>query len=208
MRTAVAALDHLVLATPDLAATAAWVAEQTGVSASAGGQHLGRGTHNMLCSLGSSSYLEIIGPDPQQPAPAGARPFGLDELIEPAIVSWAIAVPDIDAAISAAASVGVDPGAAAAMQRRRPDGVLLAWRLTDVLSPTIPFLIDWGSSPHPAADAAPGLEIVELLARHPEPGELAVTLEALGVLMGIVPGQEALVVTLRGPLGSIEFPSS
>ena len=205
MRSSIAALDHLVLATPDVAATAAWVAERTGIHPSAGGQHLGKGTRNMLCSLSSTSYLEIVGPDPDQPAPAGPRPFGVDDLTTAALVAWAIAVPNMDAALEAARHAGYDPGDAAPMQRRRPDNVLLRWTLTLAPSNAVPFLIDWQDSPHPAATAAPGLEIADLQARHPRPGELAGTLQALGVTMSILPGREALVVELRGPSGSIAF---
>jgi hypothetical protein len=83
---------------------------------------------------------------------------------------------------------------------------MLSWRLTTAPSITVPFLIDWGSSLHPAATAAPGLELVELQASHPTPGPLAQTLAALGVTMGILLGKEMLIVELRGPLGTISFP--
>lgn len=207
MRSAIAALDHLVLGTPDLAGTAAWIEERTGVTPSPGGQHVGRGTRNMLCSLGASSYLEIIGPDPEQPQPAAPRPFNIDGLTEPTMVGWAIAVPDMEVELATSRARGYDPGPATAMQRQRPDGVLLSWTLTAPPSVTVPFLIDWGDSLHPATTAAPGLELVELQASHPSPGPLAETLEALGVTMGILRGQEMLLVELRGPLGAITFPS-
>jgi hypothetical protein len=205
MRTAVAALDHLVLATPDLAATAAWLEQRTGVRPSAGGQHVGLGTRNMLCSLTASSYLEIIGPDPEQGAVDGPRPFGVDELTEATLRGWAVSVADIDAACTAARRAGHDPGDAVAMQRRRPDGVLLSWRLTPWTSSTTPFLIDWGTSQHPAGTAAGGLVLGELRARHPDPATLSATLRALGVSIGVEHGTEALLVEIRGPLGAISF---
>ena len=205
MRPSIAALDHLVLATPDIAATAAWVAERTGIQPTAGGQHLGKGTRNMLCSLSATSYLEIVGPDPEQPDPAGSRPFGVDDLTSAAMVAWAIAVPNMDAALETARRAGYDPGEAAPMQRRRPDNVLLRWTLTLAPSTAVPFLIDWDDSPHPAVTAAHGLEIADLRARHPRPHDLGSTLQALGVTMGILAGPEALVVELHGPMGSITF---
>jgi hypothetical protein len=206
MRTAVAALDHLVLATPNLAETSAWVERQTGVTPSAGGQHVGKGTRNRLCSLGATSYLEIVGPDPEQPTPDGPRPFGIDDLREATLVTWAIAVPDMESALATARAGGYEPGPATPMQRQRPDGVLLSWTLTAPQSAIVPFLIDWGSSEHPASAAAAGLELVELQASSPAPGPLEITLETVGVTMGILPGPEALLVELLGPLGSIRFP--
>ena len=205
MRSAAAALDHLVLATPDLAATTVWFTEQTGVVPSVGGAHVGKGTRNTLCSLGMTSYLEIVGPDPEQSDPAAGRPFGIDDLTEARIVSWAIAVPEMEAALSAARAAGYDPGSAAAMQRQQPDGELLSWTLTVAPSVTVPFLIDWGTSVHPAAHAAQGLELVELRARHLRPADLEADLEAVGVTMGIEPGLAALIVELRGPLGTVRF---
>jgi hypothetical protein len=47
-------LDHLVLATPDLAATVAHFTERTGVEPAPGGAHVGLGTRNHLVSLGGS----------------------------------------------------------------------------------------------------------------------------------------------------------
>lgn len=205
VRSCIAALDHLVLATPDLAATSAWFAEQTGITPSPGGQHVGRGTRNMLCSFGSTSYLEIVGPDPEQPAPSGRRQFHIDELTEATMVAWAIAVPNMEVALEAARRAGYDPGPAQPMQRQRPDGVVLSWTLTVAPSTAVPFLIDWDDSPHPATSAAQGLEIMDLEARHPRPAELTTTLEAVGITMGVLSGPEALVVELRGPLGSISF---
>lgn len=208
MRPASDALDHLVLASPDLGATARWVEETTGVTASPGGPHMGRGTRNVLYSLGPAAYLEIIGPDPEQAPPPGPRPFGIDSLTGPALVAWAIAVDDIDAALERARKAGFDPGPHEWMERRRPDAVLLSWRLTTPASVTIPFLIDWGESPHPAADAATGLVLARLAARHPDPRGITRNLEVLGVTMTIEQGPEALLATLRGPRGSIAFPEA
>ena len=55
-------VDHLVYATPDLAAGVDQVERLLGVKAIPGGQHPGGGTRNSLIRLGEGSYLEIIGP--------------------------------------------------------------------------------------------------------------------------------------------------
>ena len=93
-------IDHLVYGAPDLGAAVNDLERRFGVGAAAGGKHLGIGTHNALLALGPRTYLEVIAPDPDQPVPANARPFGLDELTAPRLVGWALGCDDIDATIA------------------------------------------------------------------------------------------------------------
>lgn len=162
-------IDHLVYATPDLEATVAAIAAVTGVTPSPGGRHLGRGSRNCLADLGDGAYLEVIGPDPEQPLPSAPLPFGLDEVTHATLVGWAVRVDDMDEAVASARAAGWDPGDPAPMSRRRPDGVVLQWRLTP-WEPPYPFLIDWGTSPHPSRSAVPGLSLVELSVPEIPPG--------------------------------------
>lgn len=176
-------LDHLVLATPDLAGTATDLAGR-GVHTVEGGPHVGVGTRNRLVGIGPGRYLEVVGPDPEQDAPAAPRPFRIDALAGPALVTWAVRVPDLDDALAAARAAGHDPGVAREMSRRRPDGELLSWRLAfppDDAGGVLPFLIDWGATRHPSDDLPVPASLDVLRLTHPDPARVTRLLDALGV---------------------------
>lgn len=204
-------VDHLVFAAPDLGAGVARIETLVGVRASAGGQHPGRGTRNALIALGPSSYLEIIGPDPDQPKPAGPRPFGIDDMKTPRLVTWAAKGTDLDQIVADARTKGVTYGLVAPGSRRRPDGVLLTWRTTNPADASagdglMPFFIDWGTSSHPSASAATGATLVSLRAEHPEPDRVMAMLRAVGVELAVTRGPAAaLIATIAGPKGQVEL---
>ena len=178
-------IDHLVLAGPDLDHLVAWFAEVSGIIPTAGGAHVGIGTRNALVGLGGSTYLELIGPDPAQPEPVASRPFGIDELERPRLVTWCLrpTVP-LEEAVEITRRHGWDPGSVAAMSRRRPDGALLHWRLTlrpmgpDVAA--VPFFIDWLDSEHPAAALPASADLTSLTVTHPDRDRLTSLLAELG----------------------------
>jgi hypothetical protein len=77
-------IDHIVYGVPRrLAQAVAWFTGLTGAQPARGGSHEGMGTANFLIGLGAGAYLEIIGPDPDQPQPVGGRWFGIDRLTPP-----------------------------------------------------------------------------------------------------------------------------
>jgi hypothetical protein len=200
-------LDHLVLAGPDLAQAVGWFAELTGVQPAPGGSHIGLGTANHLVGLGSGAYLEVIGPDPNQPEPAQARPFGIDDLTAPQLVTWAIRTDDLDALIAEARAGGYDPGDPVAMSRRTPDGELLEWRLATQVrygDGLVPFLIDWGSTPHPTSRGLPQTELLDLRATHPDPASVRPALVALRADLHIDIGEQvAIAAVVQGASGPV-----
>ncbi|MET0135341.1 MAG: VOC family protein [Kibdelosporangium sp.] len=193
-----ALIDHLVYATPDLA-----VVDRLGITLSPGGPHIGLGTRNFLAGLGGGAYLEVIGPDPEQPPPDGPRPFGIDDLDEPRLVAWAARVSDIASAVSRARAQGYDPGPVTPMSRRRPDGVLLEWQLTPPSPGLLPFLIDWGHTAHPSRTAVQSGQLLSLQGFHPEPEEVHKGLSALGAELPVTAGEQALRAVIQTPAGEM-----
>src|SRR6266481_7496217 len=137
-------LDHILLGSADLQGGIAFVEQHTGVRATLGGVHPGRGTRNALLSLGERRYLEIIAPDSSQ-GPVVHFPQILG-MTEPRLIGWAVHPPDIAATAKLLREIqiaftGPDDGS-----RQRPDGHVLNWKtinLADDRHGLLPFFIEW-----------------------------------------------------------------
>jgi len=202
-------IDHLVYAAPDLALGIQRIEALLGIRATPGGQHPGEGTRNALVALGPTSYLEIIARDPEQPEPGTARKFGIDTLASPRLVTWAAKGSALEPMVAEARRHGVMLGDVIPGSRRTPSGTLLAWHITNqravVADGLVPFFIDWGQTPHPAADAAKGATLIALRAEHPEPDRVRRALDQLGLDLPVTHGATpALIATIDGPHGRIE----
>ena len=207
---AVSRVDHLVYAAPDLKVGIDAVERLLGVRATPGGQHPGAGTRNALVSLGPASYLEIIGPDPEQPHHMGARRFGIDGLKVPRLAAWAAKGQDLERLVADAARNGLKLGAVSSGSRKRPDGVLLSWRFTSpatVLGDGIvPFFIDWGKTPHTAQTAAAGATLAGLRAEHPDAERIGEMLRKLGLDLRVTGAPApALIAAVDCPNGRVEL---
>lgn len=203
-------VDHLVYATPDVEATVADVSHRLGATPSFGGSHPGRGTRNYLLASGTRSYLEIIGPDPDQPPPSPSQWSSIDSLASARMVRWAANVSDLEALAARAAARGADLGPVRIGGRRRPDGVAISWTFTDpdtVLgNGLVPFVIDWGGSSHPSSAAATGPRLVGLRAEHPDPARVRRLLDALDLPLPVTAAAApALIATYRTRRGDVEL---
>jgi hypothetical protein len=191
---AITGLDHIIYATPDLELAIAEIRALTGVEPMLGGSHPGRGTRNALLSLGPDTYVEILAPDPAQSAEALAR--SADRIPSKArLTAWAAKCADLEGAVKAASQGDLDLGRIEEMSRVRPSGEQLAWRLTRGTPPgdgLVPFLIDWGESPHPAPSAPTGCSLRYFRAEHLDPARVKDYLALLGL-------QDVLEVS-RGPV--------
>jgi hypothetical protein len=208
VRPALEALDHLIWVTPDLEAGIDDIESRLGVRAVHGGSHPSRGTHNALLRLGDGVYLEILAPDPGQVAPAKPRWLGVDQVGPPRLTTWAIKCDDVAGAVKNAAIAGTRLGAAIAGGRVAEGGTKLEWTVSDpdvvVAGGVVPFLIDWGRTPHPSRRAPAGARLVALVAEHPDAASVHAQIAALGVALstrvGDAPALIATIVTSRGEI--------
>jgi Glyoxalase-like domain len=203
-----ALLDHILLGCNDLDRGIELVEEATGVRATLGGVHPGRGTRNALLSLGERRYLEIIAPDSSQ-GPVVHFPQILG-MTDPRLIGWAVHPPDIAAVAmqlreNQVAFTGPDDGS-----RKRPDGRVLNWKtinLADDRHGLLPFFIEWSAdSVHPSKDAPAKctLDYFEILSVDPE--ELAATLKRIGLDLPVQRSDKArLHALISGPKGDIKL---
>lgn len=205
-------LDHIVLATPDVQASVAAIEAAIGLRPELGGHFPGRGVYNHLLALQDDAYLEIIGPDPDQPNPEGPLPFGMDDFGDRGahVPHWCCkAGAQIEVRVAAAKAAGYNIGEVRPLGRQLPDGTRLDWRLTRTVWPPlldglVPFLIDWGDARHPSTTAVTGASLVSWHGEHPDTSAVRAAHEALGVELELREGSEpALVAVIAGPGGSI-----
>jgi hypothetical protein len=192
MQSAIARVDHLVYATPDLERTIGELTVRLGVKAAVGGRHPQWGTRNALLALGANRYLEVMGPDPTS-SREHPRPFGIDRLQQARMATWACKSNDIKKMVQIGKGVGVSLGTVQPGQRAKPDGTILTWSLTDLEADreggVVPFFIDWGYSLHPAQDAPSGCALKELWPEHPNPDGIREILEAFEIDLPIQYGE-------------------
>lgn len=148
--------DHIAIAARSLDEGAAWLADRLGVAPEPGGKHPLMGTHNLLLSLGSGEYLELIAVDPDAPDPARPRWFGLDGFDgPPRLAGWVMRQSPLQPI----------PGTTVS-QASRGD---LRWQITLPDAGQMPqdgvqpMRIDWGGGAHPS-DRLPdrGLRLTRL----------------------------------------------
>ena len=200
-------LDHLVYATPDVAASIEELEQLFGVRAAIGGRHPGWGTKNALLALGPKAYLEILGPDPDRPEPRQPRLLGIDTISQPGLVSWVARTDDIASVIDKAKGQGLDLGDLLEKSRKQPDGSVLKWTMTDPMKNRkdgiIPYFINWGDAAHPAETAPAGCSLIKLEVFHPDAARVNELLRHLGIDLLAGHGPVALKATIASPKGQI-----
>lgn len=191
-------IDHFAIGASSLEQGIAYLNKQLGVDIPLGGKHPAMSTHNCLAQSGDSTFIEVISIDPEVPEPDRIRWFTLDDpstqarLAEhPRALCWVVNTDDLDAVIAASP---VDLGEVIELSRGD-----LSWRLTVPKDGSLaedgllPVFIEWSQEPHPSTGMQDiGIELKTIRLTHPQPIQLSVTLEALGVehLVEVVAGEE------------------
>ena len=185
-----AKLDHLVVRAESLAEGVAHVEAALGVKMAAGGAHIGYGTHNRLLSLGPELYLEVIAPNPAEPAPPNPRMFDMDRFSgPPALGAWVLRSKSVSDDIGQA-----PPGMGEILTLSRGE---FRWKFSFPPKGRLPFagafpaLIEWqGAHPAPLLPDS-GYRLQRLEITHPEAPALAAALAPLledgGVEIGPAP---------------------
>lgn len=204
-------LDHILLGCHDLQRGIDFAEERTGVRATFGGVHPGRGTQNALLSLGTRRYLEIIAPDPQQSA-ADEHYSRLKTFKEPRLIGWAAHPGDLQVLADDLAKAGIVTQGPTPGSRKRPDGRVLQWKtlvLKDDADGLLPFFIEWSADTiHPSQDAPTGCQLLRFELLTPDPAALAKTTAKLMLTAPIAKGSSPqLHAVIAGPRGKLDVTS-
>jgi hypothetical protein len=205
-------VDHILLGISDLDRGIEWVEKITGVKASIGGVHPGRGTRNALLALGWKTYLEIIAPDPKQ----SEFNFDIDlkKMSEPRLITWAAKSDDIDALAKRAKDHSFEISGPRDGSRARPDGKILKWKTLDIVNQfadkgiePFPFFIQWSAdSLHPSQDSPKGCELLSFEIEHPKANELLKAFEKFGMEIKVKEAKNIrLIANLKTPKGNVSL---
>jgi catechol 2,3-dioxygenase-like lactoylglutathione lyase family enzyme len=140
--------DHAVIAVRDIP-EALRAYQALGFDVSAGGRHPSLGTQNAIVRFGLD-YLELLAVEDARQARARG-PFGaeLADYLERAsgLIGFVLASSDLDEQARGLAAINQNAEGPFAMDRERPDGRRLAWRLVipggSPWRKPWPFLIEW-----------------------------------------------------------------
>jgi len=209
-------LDHFMLATPDLAATAADVERRTRARLTLDGRHPGQGTCKLLLRLGAGCGLELIGPDSccNSTSNLGEQ---LGKLPGPAVLMFGMRASDIDGASARATMLGLWADTSDGIRRTGPiiiSRLLLAGTLTRRRLPLpggnadelgMPRFIQWESAL--SISSANGRTLAKFWVDHPQSCGLAELYAALSIVqeVSVWPTAPSIALSLNAPRGAVMF---
>ena len=204
-----ARLDHILQGVPNVDAAVDDFERVTGVRPVPGGEHPAFGTSNALVSFSDGTYFEIIGPGPGVEGNNLGGPFAL--LDDRRLIAFALASSDLDVVADRVRAAGFEAQGPIQGARTTPDGENLEWQMLVVgghdFGDFVPFLIDWGDSPHPATTAPTGLSVERFEVRHPEADVLGqIYRDLLGAEVETVEADHSMLdLVMDTPKGRVAF---
>src|SRR3712207_4066457 len=134
--------DHVIVAVQDLASAAERFHAQYGLASLPGGRHTGLGTGNRIVPLGPA-YVELMAVVDEAEAEQSPLAQWVKDLTRDGDRLAALCLRTNDIA-DVAERLDTEP---LAMERARPDGGVLTWRLAGLAEtledPSLPFFIQW-----------------------------------------------------------------
>ena len=118
------------------------------------------------------TYLELIAPDPNRNISEEDLFFNLGQIKSPKIITWAVRTTDLDSLGKMMRLTNIQDGG-----RVTENGAHLKWKTAEIVEYSdqtgmIPFVIQWGDTPHPAGTSPQGCQLLEFSAEHPTPNQL------------------------------------
>ena len=203
-------LDHIGLGVSDTRAGVEWVQAQTGAKVDLHDPEPGQWYWSGSLAIGESSFLEIIGPNPNVKS---FHPFGalLKTLTEPQLLFWYIAVTDFKAFQTLARThkgalerveainIGQDDAEHASYHRGYIGPGFMSER---------PNVIEWLNRPNRETQDTPACRLTDFWLSNPAADAINPVFSALGSDTKVAAGPSAIGVTIETPKGawSLENP--
>lgn len=212
--------DHLVVGAPSLRMGIQWLSEKLGIEPMYGGEHVGRGTANLILGLEGKAYLEVIAPSDSMGALQSPRESRLRRLKKPELMRWVVRSTGLEVDARRLQGWGlIDDSLLAITTRRRDrlDGDVLRWKLlaNGSFSPSqcvdglLPIFIHWTNGEHPSVSAPAGARMLSLWGEHPRADDLIHPFRDLGLNLeledAVHPHLKAIV---EGPRGEVLLSTS
>ncbi len=203
-------IDHIVYVVSDLETGVNYFESITGATIIIGGKHKNKGTHNAIFRIGENAYFEILAPDPERNPEIDVSWLGTNNTKIQRISRWCVSYPEMKKGLAflnheSKFKYDIEKGS-----RVKSDGNLLEWQLgiSDVSKETdvFPFLIDWGSSIHPAHALAHECQIEKLILSHSCPVKVQKVVEFFKVNAKVNSSIEPKIkLILNTPKGLVEI---
>jgi uncharacterized protein (TIGR02246 family) len=212
VRGAIARIDHVIVSIDSLERGMALLQQLTGVAPVKGGVHPGRGTQNALLSLGPTTYLELLAPNPADSAgPAVVEAMSVYRELTPS--GWAVHTLDAGSLHAALTSAGASLSELRPGSRATTSGDTLRWitfappaLATEWL---LPFFIEWVKpTPHPATTTPEGCRLAGMMLHAPDADALRGALDTLDLPVTVdTAAERAIQLVLDCPAGRVVLPA-